>query len=360
DIDLGSLNSYADYWETIRSYYYPFETELRSGTASIYHHEIPGGQYSNLRPQARGLGLEEKFDTIRDNYYQANKLFGNIIKVTPSSKMVGDMAMYMTSNNLTAQDVLEKAESLSLPESIKAFFKGDLGQPYGGFPESLQKAVLGDENPYTERANAYMDPLDLEKEFEDFKEQYGAYVNALDFLSYKLYPQVYDDYYKHYEKYGLVRVLPSWNFFYGMKEGEEILVEDEKGKNLLIEYVGKTDPDEAGELKVFFKLNGQSRTIRLIDESANVEVKKHKKAEKPSEIGSPLQGNLSKIFVQEGDAVKKGTPLFVIEAMKMESTIVAPLAGTVEKIHLPERTMVDQDDLIVEIEIERPQSESRK
>ncbi len=360
DIDLGSLNSYADYWETIRSYYYPFETELRSGTASIYHHEIPGGQYSNLRPQARGLGLEEKFDTIRDNYYQANKLFGNIIKVTPSSKMVGDMAMYMTSNNLTAQDVLEKAESLSLPESIKAFFKGDLGQPYGGFPESLQKAVLGDEKPYTERANAYMDPLDLEKEFEDFKEQYGAYVNALDFLSYKLYPQVYDDYYKHYEKYGLVRVLPSWNFFYGMKEGEEILVELEKGKNLLIEYVGKTDPDEAGELKVFFKLNGQSRTIRLIDESANVEVKKHKKAEKPSEIGSPLQGNLSKIFVQEGDAVKKGTPLFVIEAMKMESTIVSPLAGTVEKIHLPERTMVDQDDLIVEIEIERPQSESRK
>lgn len=353
DIDLKSLNKYSDYWETVRSYYYPFETELRAGTASVYRHEIPGGQYSNLRPQARGLGLEDKFDTIRENYRIANKMFGNIVKVTPSSKVVGDMAMFMTSNNLTEQDIYEKGESLSFPESVKALFRGDLGQPYQGFPEKLQKAVLGEEKPYTERPNAHLKPIDLDKEFNAFKEEFGPYVNYLDFLSCQLYPKVYRDYHKHYETYGLVRTLPTWPFFYGMKEGQEILVQLDKGKTLLIEYLNKSKPNETGEVHVSFKLNGQARTVKVQDDNASVEKVKHKKAEKVTEVGSPLQGNLSKIFVSEGDKVEKGTPLFVIEAMKMESTITSPMAGVVEKIHLSEKTLVHQDDLVVELDPER-------
>lgn len=353
DIDLKSLDRFSDYWEIVRSYYYPFETELRAGTASVYRHEIPGGQYSNLRPQARGLGLEDKFDTIRENYRIANKLFGNIVKVTPSSKVVGDMAMFMTSNNLTEADIRTKAKELSFPESVKALFKGDLGQPYQGFPEELQNAILQDVTPYTDRPNSQLDPIDLESEFEDFKTTYGPYVNYLDFLSAKLYPKVYEQYQEHYDKYAMVRTLPTWSFFYGMKEGEEILVNMDKGKTLLIEYVYKTTPNDNGEVFVTFKLNGQTRTVRVQDDSVNVVVKKHRKAEKVTEVGSPLQGNLSKIFVEEGDTVKKNQPLFVIEAMKMESTIASPMAGVVEKVFLTEKTMVEQDDLVVEIQPER-------
>jgi len=353
DIDLKSLDRFSDYWEIVRSYYYPFETELRAGTASVYRHEIPGGQYSNLRPQARGLGLEDKFDTIRENYRIANQLFGDIVKVTPSSKVVGDMAMFMTSNNLTAEDVINRAGELSFPESVKAMFKGDLGQPYQGFPAELQKAVLKDIKPYTDRPNAHLDPIDLDKHFEDFKAKYGPYVNYLDFLSSELYPKVFEQYQEHYEKYAMVRTLPTWAFFYGMKEGEEILVNMDKGKTLLIEYVYKTSANDVGEVFVTFKLNGQMRTVRVKDESANVEISVHRKAEKVTEIGSPLQGNLSKIYVQAGDRVKKNEPLFVIEAMKMESTIASPMAGVVEKVYLSEKTMVEQDDLVVEIDPER-------
>lgn len=353
DIDLKSLDRYSDYWEIVRSYYYPFETELRAGTASVYRHEIPGGQYSNLRPQARGLGLEEKFETIKENYRIANELFGNIVKVTPSSKVVGDMAMFMTSNNLTEKDVRERADELSFPESVKALFKGDLGQPYQGFPKDLQQAVLKDTEPYTDRPNAHLDPIDLDKAFEEFRGQYGPYVNYLDFLSGQLYPKVFDQYQKHYEKYAMVRTLPTWAFFYGMKEGEEIMVNMDKGKTLLIEYVYKTSPNDNGEVFVTFKLNGQMRTVRVQDASVNVEIKKHRKAEKVTDIGSPLQGNLSRIFVKEGDRVKKNDPLFVIEAMKMESTIASPIAGVVERVHLTEKTMVEQDDLVVEIDPER-------
>src|SRR5690606_31971113 len=233
DIDLRSLDRFSDYWEIVRSYYYPFETELRAGTASVYRHEIPGGQYSNLRPQARGLGLEEKFDTIKENYRIANQLLGNIVRVTPSSKVVGDMAMFMTSNNLTERDIVERAGELSFPESVKALFQGDLGQPYQGCPEDLQKAVLKGAKAYTDRPNAHLEPIDLEKEFEEFKSKYGPYVNYLDFLSGQLYPKVFEQYQEHYDKYAMVRTLPTWAFFYGMKEGEEILVNMDKGKTLL-------------------------------------------------------------------------------------------------------------------------------
>ena len=349
-INLQKLNEFSAYWEAVRRYYYPFETELRSGTADVYEHEIPGGQYSNLRPQARALGLEDQFETIKKNYKAANELFGNIVKVTPSSKVVGDMAMFMTANGLTKVDIYEKGHSLSFPDSVKALMRGDLGQIEGGFPDDIQQIVLQGEKAYTDRPNAHMEPVDFDNEFVAFKERFGKNRLFRDFLSYKLYPKVYQAFHEHYAENGSVRALPSLAFFYGLKPHEEIIVNLGRGKNVLIKFLNKTEPDEQGNRLVFFSLNGQVRSIQVRDHHIRVDLVVHKKAESKNEIGSPLQGSLSKVLVQEGDVVEVNTPLFVIEAMKMESTITSPVAGKVRKIHLSEKTLVEQDDMIVELE----------
>ncbi len=348
-IDLKSLNKFSNYWEGVRRYYYPFESELRSGSAEVYEHEIPGGQYSNLRPQARGLGLEDQFETIKENYRIVNDLFGGIVKVTPSSKVVGDMAMFMTANNLTKEDVLEKGNTLAFPDSVKALMRGDLGQIEGGFPKEIQKLILNKEKPYTNKPNAHLEPVDFDKEFKEFQKEFGNIVTELDFISYKLYPKVYRDYYEHFEKFGAIKNLPTVPFFYGLKPNEEILVELGPGKTILIKYLNVTEPNELGMRLVLFSLNGQTRTIEIKDESIESEVIAHLKASRPSEVGAPLQGNLSKILVKEGDVVEVNTPLFIIEAMKMESTITAPMAGVVQKVYIKERTLVQQDDLVVEL-----------
>ncbi len=343
-----ALNAHSNYWETVRKYYYPFETELKAGTAEVYEHEIPGGQYSNLRPQARGLGLEDKFDLIKQNYKSANELFGDVIKVTPSSKVVGDMAMFMTSNGYSKDDIVEKGDTISFPDSVKAFFRGDLGQPHGGFPKKLQKMVLKGEKPYKDRPNAHLEPVDIEKEFKDFLMEFD-YCNFTDFLSFKLYPKVFRDYYDHYRNYAEVRTLPTPAFFFGLKPNEEILVTIDNGKSLLIKFLNISAPNEEGIRTVFFKLNGQTRSVDVEDKTLATEKVLHLKAEKETDIGAPLQGSLSKILVKEGDKVDINTPLFIIEAMKMESTITSPLKGTVKKVHLKEKTMVEQDDLVVEL-----------
>ena len=334
----------------MRRYYYPFETELRAGTAEVYDHEIPGGQYSNLRPQARSLGLEEEFETIKKNYQIANDLFGDIVKVTPSSKVVGDMAMFMTSNDLSKEDILKRGDSLSFPDSVKALMRGDLGQAEGGFPPDIQKMVLKDEKPYTERPNAHLEPIDFKTEFPAFQQEFGDHLDFRNFLSYKLYPKVYKDYREHYENFGLIRALPSPAFFFGLKFNEEIVVSLAPGKNLLIKYLNMTEPDFQGNRLVFFQLNGQTRSIPVHDRNLKMDVVIHRKAETEKEVGAPLQGSLSKILVSPGDAVDMNTPLFIIEAMKMESTITSPVAGTVKKVHLKEKTLVEQDDLVVELE----------
>ncbi len=349
-IDLHSLNRFSSYWELVRRYYQAFETELRSGTAEVYEHEIPGGQYSNLRPQARSLGLEEKFDTIKQNYRIANELFGDIVKVTPSSKVVGDMAMFMTSNGLTREDILERGDRLDFPESVKALMRGDLGQIEGGFPPNIQRIVLKDEQPYTERPNAQLEPVDFEKEFPAFRERFDENLPLRDFLSYKLYPKVYEDFFDHYQRYGVVKNLPTPAFFYGLRSNEEILVELDVGKTLLIRYLNRTQPDENGNSLVFFELNGQMRSLIVRDEWVSPEAIAHRKAERANEVGAPLQGNLSQILVEEGQEVAVNTPLFVIEAMKMESTITASQKGRVKKIHLGPKTLVEQDDLVIELE----------
>ena len=352
-INSEKLNEYSQYWEAVRRYYYPFESGLQAGSGEVYKHQIPGGQYSNLKPQAESLGLADRFHEITEMYSKVNDLFGDIIKVTPSSKVVGDMAQFLVSNNLSIEDVLEKGEDISFPQSVVSFFRGELGQPYGGFPEKIQKIVLKGEEPYKERPNAHLEPIDFEAEFKEFestfKEGLGRDVDITDFLSYKLYPKVFTDAYNHHVKYGSVINLPTKNFFYGMEIGEEIIVELDRGKTLLIQLTSVGEANEDGIVKIFFKVNGQTRNIEVQDKSVKVEKVVHQKADKENkkEIGAPLQGSLSSVLVEPGEKVEKNQPLFVIEAMKMETTITANTSGEVDKIILKEGTMVFADDLVV-------------
>lgn len=350
DMRLPTLNRFSNYWEAVRAYYYAFETELRAGSAEVYDTEIPGGQYSNLRPQARGLGLEEQFETIKANYKAANELFGNIIKVTPSSKVVGDMAMFMTSNGLTKEQVVQQGDRLAFPESVKALMRGDLGQIGGGFPEEVQKMILKEESPYTDRPNAHLAPIDFDAELVEFQKNFGKHQSFKDFISYKLYPKVFRDYNEHYETYGTVRILPTPAFFYGLAPNQEILVEIERGKTVIVRYLNMTEPSASGSRLVFFTMNGQTRSIEVSDRTLDLEIVRNAKASGEKEIGAPLQGKISRILVKPGDKVEINTPLFVIEAMKMESTITAPMAGTVLSVPLSEKSLVEQDDLIVALE----------
>ncbi|MDO6809588.1 pyruvate carboxylase [Zobellia galactanivorans] len=352
-MNTEKLAEYSNYWETVRNYYYTFESGLKSGTGDVYHHEIPGGQYSNLKGQAIALGLEDKFTEVTKMYAEVNQMFGDIIKVTPSSKVVGDMAQYMISNNLSVADVMEKGEDISFPESVKSFFRGDLGQPVGGFPKKLQKIVLKDEKPYTNRPNAHLEPIDFDKEFKAFRRKFkkgmGRELEMTDFLSYKLYPKVFTDAYNNHVKYGNLVNIPTKNFFYGMEVGEEIMVELEGGKNVLISLMLKGEPDEAGNVSIFFKINGQLRNILIKDTSVKVEKQENIKVDPsdPKQIGAPLQGLLSNVLVKTGQEVKRNQPLFVIEAMKMETTVTATEEGVVAKIQLQGGALVNSEDLVL-------------
>lgn len=346
--DIDSLNAFSNYWEVVREHYYPFESGLLAGNAEVYKHEIPGGQYSNLRPQAASLGLEDKMEEIKKAYEDVNEMFGDIVKVTPSSKVVGDMALYMVSNNFTKEDIFTKGDAISFPESVKSFFKGDLGQPPGGFPKELQKIILKDEEAYTDLPNAHISPVDFDKEFAAFKQKFDDRQTFLDFLSYKFYPKVFEEYFNHEKKYGDVTAIPTTAFFYGMKSNEEILVNIGQGKTIIIRLLYVGEPDESGNRVVYFRLNGQTRSVEVVDKKAGVKKVAHIKATADTHIGTPLQGMLSKVFVKPGDQVKKNTPLFTIEAMKMETTITAPKDFRIEKVVLAEGNLVEADDLVLE------------
>ncbi len=351
NVNVESLNEFSNYWETVREYYYPFESGLMAGTAEVYKHEIPGGQYSNLKPQAISLGLASRMDDIKQAYEDVNMMFGDIVKVTPSSKVVGDMAMFMVTNNLSKEDIFSRGEKLSFPESVKSMFRGDLGQPFGGWPKDLQNIILKDVKPYTDLPNAHLKPIDFEKEFEEFQNKFDNYQSFLDFLSWKFYPKVFEEYYAFNKKFSDVSFLPTPAFFYGLKPNEEILVDIGTGKTLIIRLLYVADhADDAGHRTVFFRLNGQTRSIDTIDRKANVVKIVHPKANGENQIGAPLQGRLSKMFVKNGDQVKKNTPLFTIEAMKMETTITAPRDLRISRIALGEATMVETDDLVLEAE----------
>ena len=349
EMDVSSLNAFSTYWERVRTYYYPFETELRSGTAEVYDHEIPGGQYSNLKPQARALGLEHQFELIKSNYKDVNDMLGGMVKVTPSSKVVGDMAMFLTSNDLSVEDVWEHGDKLDFPDSFCSLMRGDLGQRAEGWPAQLQRAALKGEKPYVERPNAHLPALDLESEFEAFKLEYPMFTERADFISWLLYPKVFDEYYQHHVQFGDVSKIPSKNFFFGMDRNEEIQVTISHGKNVIVEFLNNNELDEKGRRLSIFRINGAVRSIHVVDQAAQTDVKVNAKATAENHIGSPLQGKLSALLVGEGDSIKSGDPLFILEAMKMESTVTSQLVGSVRKVYLKEGDLVAQNDLVLEI-----------
>jgi len=352
-IDINAINEQSNYWEDVRELYYPFESGLKAGTAQVYENEIPGGQYSNLKPQAAAAGLVgQDFERVKKNYAVVNEMFGDIVKVTPSSKVVGDMAIFMTSNNLTAEDVLDESKNLAFPDSVVGFFRGDLGQPEGGFPKKLQQVILKGIIPFKGRPNEHLAPIDFDKEFEEFQNKYTEYADFLDFLSFKLYPKVFEEYYQHHTEYGYVSQIPTKAFFYGMKKGEEILVTLAKGKTIMVKLMYILEPDETGMCIVGFELNGQTRRVQVKNTHIKAAKSANVKADNSNEneIGAPLQGKLSSVSVKVGDAIEENTPLFAIEAMKMESTISSPKAGKIKAITIKAGEMVDQDDLIIELE----------
>ena len=348
--NLKSLNDYANYWEDVREMYYPFESGLKAGTAEVYNHEIPGGQYSNLRPQAIALGLEHKFEEVKENYAIVNRMFGDIVKVTPSSKVVGDMAIYMTSNGLTEQDVMERGRTLAFPDSVIDLFKGGLGQQPGGFPKELSDIILRGEKPYPGRPNDHLKAVDLDAEFATFKKEFDPEQTYLDFLSYKMYPAVFRDFYKHQQEYGSLSHLPTPVFFYGLKLNEEVTVQLGKGKVLIIRLLYRSPADENGMCIVTFEFNGQIRSVQIRDLSVKPTKATNRKAVGEKEIGTSLQGKLSAIMVKPGQEVEQNAPLFVIEAMKMETTITANTAGKVKAVYLHPGELVEQGDLVVEME----------
>ncbi len=356
ETNIESLHSYSNYWENVREHYYPFESGLKAGNAEVFKHEIPGGQYSNLRPQAEALGLGHRFDEIKTTYAEVNEMFGDVVKVTPSSKVVGDMALFMMTNGLSAQDVFEKGGKISFPESVQSFFKGDLGQPDGGFPKELQAIILKDKQPYTERPNEHLRPVDFETEFPLFVKKFQSGLSRslemTDFLSWKMYPKVFEEALEKFKLYGDISKVPTPIFFYGLKENQETIVEVANGKRILVKLLSKGPADEEGIRTVFFMINGQTRNVQVVDKSLGIQKVLNSKAdsENPNHIGAPLQGLLSKVLVKAGEEVKKNQALFIIEAMKMETTVTASEQGKVARVVLAEGARVLAEDLVLEID----------
>ncbi|MEO0622746.1 MAG: pyruvate carboxylase [Pseudomonadota bacterium] len=349
-LDAGAIREISDYWEGVRRLYGAFESDMRSGTAEVYSHEMPGGQVTNLRAQARAMGLEERWHEVAAAYADVNRLFGDVIKVTPIAKTVGDLALVMVAGGLTAEDVLDPEHDIAFPDSVVTFFKGEVGQPPGGFPEALQKKVLKGAEPITVRPGSLMAPVDLEaKRQEAMDAMEGHTVDDEDLCSYLLYPKVYLDYMGKRRNWGPVRVLPTPTFFYGMAPGEEIAVDLRPGVTLVIRLQAISEPDEKGEVKLFYELNGQPRTIRVDDRRFAAAAPKAEKAEdgNAAHVAAPMPGVVGSVAVREGQEVHAGDVLLTLEAMKMETAITADRDATVERVVAPAGAQVDAKDLLV-------------
>jgi len=350
-IDKEWAQKVSDYFERIRRYYFPFESGLKSATAEVYEHEIPGGQYSNLIVQVEATGLLDKWEDVRKMYAKVNKELGDIIKVTPSSKVVGDLAIFLVRNNLDIQDLYEKGDNLSLPDSVISFFKGMLGQPYGGFPEKLQSIILKGEKPLKGRPGEMLSPYDFTKAKTELEKEFQQEFSDEAIISYALYPQVFKEYRNFVNEYGDGLVFETKDYFYPLRKEEEIEVNIEEGKTLIIKYLGLSEPDEKGFRKVYFEFNGQARTVKIKDEKLTDFIKSNKKGDlnNPKDVCATMPGKITKINVKKGDKVKKGDLLVITEAMKMETKIVANTEGIIEEIYLNSGDKIEAGDLLIKI-----------
>ena len=349
-LDVDSMNELSRYWETVRPYYKAADRTENFPNPEVYVHEMPGGQYTNLKQQAQALGLIERWEEIKDMYHRVSMMFGDLIKVTPSSKIVGDMALFMVQNKLSEEDVYAKGDVLDFPASVVEFFEGRIGTPYQGFPEKLQKIVLKGRQPITVRPGAALEPVDFE-EVRSKLAEIGAPTTDEAVSSYCLYPKVFTDWVERYNKFGDVSVLDTPTFFFGMNIGEVIKVEIEQGKTLVIKLIHISEPNAAGMRTVTFEFNGLPREIEIKDRNVKATAAVRKKADKSNngEIGASLSGSVVKLLVEKGQAVTKGTPLIVTEAMKMETTLSAPISGIISAIHVSAGERVDSGDCLMEI-----------
>ncbi len=352
NLNLDNLQKLSNYWEDVRKYYQGFESNLNSTSAEVYKHEMPGGQYSNLMVQASAVGLGERFEEIKSTYTTVNRMFGDIIKVTPTSKVVGDMALFMVQNNLSEADVMEKGDTISFPNSVIEFFQGYLGQPYGGFPAELQKIILKDREPITVRPGELLEEVDLTATAKELIDKVEHEVSLRDVLSYLLYPAVFLEYDKHLSTYGNVSCIDTPTFFYGMRLGEKISVEIEQGKTLIISLtqLGKVHSD--GTRTVYFELNGVPREVIIKDIHANVATELVPKAEtnNPNHVGASMPGKVLKLLVAKGEQVKKGDTLIITETMKMETAIQASFDATIVEIYVAPDDIIETSDLLIELE----------
>lgn len=344
-----NLQKLANYWETVRDYYAPFESGLKSGTAEVYHHEIPGGQYSNYKPQVAGLGLLDRWEECKEMYHRVNLLFGDIVKVTPSSKVVGDMAMFLVKNNMDVDDVYVKGDDLSFPESVTGMFKGMIGQPYQGFPRELQRIILKGEEPISCRPGELLEPVDFDEERLKVEAKVGHPVDDKGLISYILYPHVFPEFDRHRQEYSDTSVIPTPIFFYGLEPGQETSIEIQPGKTLIIKLnaIGRVHPD--GTRHIYFELNGDARQVTVRDQSAVSGEAVREKADKgnPQHIGAPMPGKVLKVNVKAGDEVYAGDVLMVTEAMKMETNIKAKEDGKIAEVKFKEGDKVEKDDLLL-------------
>ena len=350
-LDAAALDAISEYWRITRQFYLPFESEALAATATLYEHEMPGGQYTNLYMQAQALGLADRWAEVCRMYADVNQLFGDIVKVTPTSKAVGDMALFLVANGLSCSDVLDENRDLAFPQSVIDLIGGRMGQPPGGFPKEVQKRILRGQEALTGRPGESLPPADFEKAAQEVEGFIKREPESRDVVSYLLYPKVYREYAEHVMAYGDTSMLPTPVFLYGMEPGEEIAVDIEPGKTLIIKFLAVGDPHPDGERSVFFELNGQPRDVTVIDKALEPETKAAIKADPsdPTHVGASMPGMVVNVAVQADDTVAKGQKLLTLEAMKMETTIYAERDGKVEEVLVKAGSQVDTGDLLLRI-----------
>ncbi len=350
--DIESLEKLSYYWGDVRKYYVDFESGMNAPHSEVYVHEMPGGQYSNLQQQAKAVGLGDRWDAVKTMYSTVNLMFGDIVKVTPSSKVVGDMALFMVQNDLTEENVLERGVAIDFPESVIEFFQGFLGQPHGGFPKELQQVVLKEREAITVRPGELLAPVDFEALSVELEGKIKRKPSKQEILAYALYPKVFEQYVQAFDLFGDISVLDTPTFLYGLKLGEEIEVEIEKGKTLIIKLVSIGEPQHDGTRVLYFEMNGQSRELVIQDLTVEVDGSIALKADpaNPNQIGATMPGTVLKVVINKGSTVKRGDHLLITEAMKMETTVQAPKDGVVKEVYALAGDAISTGDLLIELE----------
>ncbi|WFB35839.1 pyruvate carboxylase [Kiritimatiellota bacterium B12222] len=351
ELNPDHLDVLAEYWRNVREFYTAFESETLPATADLYRHEMPGGQYTNLYQQARALGLANRWPDVCKTYADVNQLFGDIVKVTPTSKAVGDMALFLVANDLKATDTLDPNRELAFPASVKDLVSGRMGKPHGGFPKGVVTRILRGDKPMRGRAGSTLPAVDFTAAKAEVRQLINTEPTEQQVLSYVLYPKVYTDFAKHRTEYGDTSVLPTPVFLHGMRQGEEIAIDIEAGKTLIIKYVSTSEPHENGTRTVFFELNGIPRSVDVRDKTLDDGSAHRAKANASdaTHIGSSMPGMVVAVTVIEGENVTKGQKLMVLEAMKMETTVYAEKEGKVEQVLIKPGTQVETGDLMMVI-----------